>query len=618
MSEQRGGRHGLKGATGEELRVRISDRRLMAWFYHTLGPHWLKVAVSILAMVLGTAADLYPPIVTKRIFDDVLKDGRYGLLMPLTGILIACFAASAVLSGLRMAIMHILGQRMVYTLRREAHQHLHRLSLSYFESTSTGDIMSRLSNDVGAVEDMVVHGTDSMITDAMRVLGTMGIMLYFAWKLSLLALIPLPFFVPAVIIFSQRIRPYYRRVRDQLGEINAHLQENITGIRVVKAFAREGHEEELFDRESQEYVRAAVRGIWMWATFFPAMGLLTSLSVVAVTYYGARDVIQGTGGMTTGTIVMFLGYMMSFYGPVRNLMNVYNVVNRALASLARIFELFDTQPHVEDRPDAEELPPVEGRVALESVSFSYNGGEQVLAGVDIAAEPGQIVAIVGRSGAGKTSIINLIPRFYDPDEGRVVVDGRDVRGVTQASLRQQTGMVLQDTFLFNDTVAGNIRYGRLDASDDEVITAARAANAHEFITEDLSEGYQTQIGERGVKLSGGQKQRLAIARALLADPRILILDEATSSVDTEAEREIQAALEGLMRNRTTFVIAHRLSTVRNADQIVVLENGAIVERGRHEELMALNGLYREMYDRQFLFDEPEATPPPHGSEVTSP
>jgi len=293
------------------------------------------------------------------------------------------------------------------------------------------------------------------------------------------------------------------------------------------------------------------------------------------------------------------------------------VINRALASLARIFELFDTQPQVEDRPDAQELPAIEGRVALEQVSFSYNGGEQVLAGVDISAEPGQTVAIVGRSGAGKTSIINLIPRFYDPSEGRVVVDGRDVRAVTQASLRRQTGMVLQDTFLFNDTVAGNIRYGRLDATEDEVIAAAKAANAHDFIMSDLPEGYDTQIGERGVKLSGGQKQRLAIARALLADPRILILDEATSSVDTEAEREIQAALEWLMRNRTTFVIAHRLSTIRNADQIVVLESGTIVERGRHQELMAANGLYREMYERQFQFDEPEPSPPPHGSEIAS-
>ena len=617
MSEQRGGRRGLTGSTGEELRVRISDRRLVAWFCHTLGPHWPKVAVSVLAMVLGTAADLYPPIVTKRIFDDVLTKGRHELLVPLAGILIGCFAASALFGAVRMAVMHILGQRMVYDLRREAHQHLHGLSLSYFEGTSTGDIMSRLSNDVGAVEDMVVHGTDTVITDAMRVIGTMGIMVYFAWKLSLLALLPLPFFVPAVLLFARRIRPYYRRVRDQLGEINAHLQENITGIRVVKAFAREGHEEELFDRESREYVRAAVRGIRMWATFFPVMGFVTALSVVAVTYFGARGVMLNAEGMTTGTIVMFLGYMMGFYGPVRNLMNVYNVINRALASLARIFELFDTQPQVEDRPDAQELPAIEGRVALEQVSFSYNGGEQVLAGVDISAEPGQTVAIVGRSGAGKTSIINLIPRFYDPSEGRVVVDGRDVRAVTQASLRRQTGMVLQDTFLFNDTVAGNIRYGRLDATEDEVIAAAKAANAHDFIMSDLPEGYDTQIGERGVKLSGGQKQRLAIARALLADPRILILDEATSSVDTEAEREIQAALEWLMRNRTTFVIAHRLSTIRNADQIVVLESGTIVERGRHQELMAANGLYREMYERQFQFDEPEPSPPPHGSEIAS-
>ncbi len=605
MRHGHGGRRGLIGPSGDELRARITDRRLIGWFYRTLAPHWPKVLVSVLAMLLGTAADLYPPVITKYVFDDVLGHGRYQLLPRLALLLLGCFLASALFNAVRMAVMHILGQRMVYDLRRQAHTHLQRLSLSYFESTSTGDIMSRLSNDVESVENMVVHGTDTVIADLLRVVGTMAIMFYFAWKLSFLALAPLPLFVPAVILFARKVRPYYRKVRDQLGEINAHLQENVTGIRVVKAFARETHEEQLFDRESRAYLKAAVRGIWMWSTFFPAMGFLTSLSIIAVTYFGARAVGLGTEGITAGTIVMFLGYMMRFYGPVQSLMNVHNVVNRALASLARIFELFDREPEVKDVPDAEELRALEGRVALEHVSFSYDGGEQVLADVSISSEPVETVAIVGRSGAGKTSIINLIPRFYDVVSGRVVVDGRDVRHVTQASLRSQTGMVLQDTFLFNDTVAGNIRYGKLEATDEEVIVAAQAANAHEFIMKDLPDGYETQIGERGVKLSGGQKQRLAIARALLADPRILILDEATSSVDTEAEQEIQAALERLMQNRTTFVIAHRLSTVRKADRIVVLEDGQIVEEGRHADLMGRDGLYREMYERQFELDDEE-------------
>ncbi|MBM3498507.1 MAG: ABC transporter ATP-binding protein, partial [Armatimonadetes bacterium] len=304
----------------------------------------------------------------------------------------------------------------------------------------------------------------------------------------------------------------------------------------------------------------------------------------------------------------FIGYLQMLYGPIRSLLQVHNTINQALAALARIFEITDTKPEITDAPGAEALSRIEGRVAFENLSFRYHTGEVVLQGVNLTSEPGQTVALVGRSGAGKTSIANLIPRFYDPLEGTVRVDGRDLRTVTLASLRKQIAIVLQDTFLFDDTVRENIRYGRLDATDEEVQEAATAAHAHEFIIDDLPDGYETQIGERGVKLSGGQKQRIAIARALLADPRILILDEATSSVDTEAERIIQSAVNRLVRGRTTFVIAHRLSTIVNADQILVLEDGQIVERGTHADLMALGGLYKEMYERQF--DIPEIEPGP--------
>jgi len=576
---------------------------MVIWFYRSLLPYWPRVLLGVVSMLVAAAADNAPPLLMRSVFDDVITHKHMELLAKLSVGLIGCFAASAAFGGMRTAVMHILAQRLVYDLRRITHRHLQKLSLSFFESTSTGDIMSRLSNDVQAVEQMVSHGTDTLISESVRLLIMVGAMTALLWQLTGLALLPLPIFVVAIVLFARRIRPYYRKVREQLGEINAHLQENITGIRVVKAFAREEHEEELFDQASIEYYRASAKGIWMWATFFPAMGFLTSLSVIIVTFAGVRMLSAGQPGATVGTLVAFLAYIQNFYGPVRNLIQVHNMVNQALAALARIFEVLDTNPDVTDAPDAKALGPVRGEVAFEKVSFRYHTGELVLEDVDLVAAPGQTVAIVGRSGAGKTSIVNLIPRFYDPLAGAVRVDGHDLRQVTSASLRSQIAIVLQDTFLFNDTVTGNIRYGRLEASDEEIRQAAIAANADEFIRNDLPEGYDTIIGERGVKLSGGQKQRLAIARALLADPRILILDEATSSVDTEAERIIQAAINRLIKGRTTFVIAHRLSTIVKANQIIVLEGGRIVERGTHGELMALGGLYQEMYERQFEFPD---------------
>jgi ABC-type multidrug transport system fused ATPase/permease subunit len=411
---------------------------------------------------------------------------------------------------------------------------------------------------------------------------------------------PLPIFVFGVIMFARIIRPLYERVREELGDINSRLQESLEGMQVVKAFNREDHEFERFEEDSTEYYKASVKGIWLWSSFFPAMGFMTTLGLIGVIYFGAR--MTTTGDASPGTIVAFLAYMQHFYNPIRSLVRVHNVFNRALASLARIFDLLDQEPEVEQKPDAQPLPRLKGHVEVDGVTFRYQTGEIVLDGVSVTAEPGDTVAIVGRSGAGKTSLVNLIPRFYDTLEGRVLVDGTDVRDATLDSLRSQIGIVLQDTFLFNDTVANNIRYGRLSATDEEIEDAAERAYATEFIDE-LPDRFQTVIGERGVKLSGGQKQRIAIARALLADPRILILDEATSLVDTQAEQLIQRALDELRHNRTTFVIAHRLSTVRNADKIVVIKGGQIVEEDNHEELMALDGVYAEMYNRQFRMQD---------------
>ncbi|NSW55508.1 MAG: ABC transporter ATP-binding protein [Armatimonadetes bacterium] len=598
---------GRRGGSDDALKktkpLKITDRRMLGWFYTSIArEHWPKIALGVFCMITSASLGLYVPMVMKSIFDDVIQDGRRDLLAGLVYQLLMYQAGSQVLGAARTTIMHLLGQRLVHVLRMQCFSHLVTLGMSYFERERTGDIMSRVSNDVQAVENLVVHATDDMISNIIRVVGTVGFMFYLSWKLAMVALAPLPIFVGCLLIFSHYIRPVFRKIRDELGDINVKLQERISGMLIIKSFAREEDEVRSFEQSSGEYWRANSKSIWMWSTFFPFVSLITSVGMVIMIWYGAELTTTDSRFSSPGTIVAFLAYLQQFYGPVGSLMRVYNTVLNALASMARIFELLDEVPDVADKPDAVELGRVEGAVNIENVSFRYATGENVLQGVSVSAEPGEMVAIVGRSGAGKTTLVNLIPRFYDPYEGRVLIDGHDVRDVTQKSLRRNIGIVLQDTFLFNDTVRNNIRYACPDADDERIIEAAKAAHAHDFISE-LDEGYDTVVGERGVKLSGGQKQRISIARALLADPRILILDEATSSVDTEAEQIIQRALMNLQVGRTTFVIAHRLSTIRRADKIVVIDEGEIVEQADHESLMARNGLYKEMYTRQFQIEE---------------
>ncbi len=588
--------------SGDEPKpLRITDRRMLAWFARHLGPHWWKLLIATVAMVVSSVSAVYIPVVLgRRIVDQGIAKQNWEMLGTYTVWLIGLFFIQNLFSAVRMNIMHQLGQRFVYDLRVIAYEHLQRLSLSYFHQRNTGDIMSRISNDVGAVEDMVVHGTDSVISNGLLVIFILVILFRTNAYLTGLALLPLPIFIIAIILFARVIRPLYERIRSQLGDINTKLQENITGIQVVKAFGREDYELAEFKESSAEYLRLNIKGIWLWTSFFPFLGFLTSMSVVVVVW--VAGMLARTQAFTVGQLIVFIGELQQFYHPVGMLLRVHNIFNRALAAMARIFELLDEEPEVKEAPDAIELEDVQGRVEIRNVTFRYPTGELVLKNVSVVAEPGEVVAIVGRSGAGKTSLVNLIPRFYDPQEGQILIDGIDIRKVTLRSLRAQIGMVLQETFLFDGTVKENILYGRLDATDEEVVEAAKAAYAHEFIM-NLPDGYDTIIGERGVKLSGGQRQRIAIARAILKNPRILILDEATSLVDTEAEQMIQAALENLMQGRTTFVIAHRLSTVRNADKIVVIDEGEVVEQADHETLMRQGGLYADMYMRQFQLQQ---------------
>lgn len=562
---------------------------------HHLHPYWRKLAVTTLLVFLNTGIGLLPPLFQRSIIDDVIGKRQLDLILPLVGGLVLVYALGGLTEFGDQFLRHTIGERFLYDLRVRLYDHLQRLSLSFFERTSTGELMSRVSNDVNALEQFITHGTILTAVAFVRLFGATIVLLTLEWRLALLSLLPVPLIALGLRWFNRRARPIYRRVRDRLGDINARLQDDLAGIRVIQAFGQEAVELERFRGVSATYMGERIASIKTWSTFFPALGFLSNLGGVLVLGAGAYMVVQGE--VTLGTLVAFLSYIVSFYEPIRRLTDIDNIIQQAAAAGDRIFELLDEAPDIQDAEHAVALENVQGEVLFEGVRFTYGDGEEVLHDVDFHVQPGEVVALVGPSGAGKTSIANLLCRFYDPTHGRVLLDGHDLRDVRIDSLRRHVAVVLQDTFLFNGTIRRNLLYGKPDATEAELFAAAEAAYAHDFILS-LPEGYDTEIGERGVKLSGGQRQRLALARAILADPRVLILDEATSSVDAEAEYLIQQALEEVLKGRTALVIAHRLSTIRNADKIIALENGRIREIGNHSELLARNGLYSQLYQRQ--------------------
>ncbi|MBT7101224.1 ABC transporter ATP-binding protein [Candidatus Poribacteria bacterium] len=530
----------------------------------------------------------------------------------LVGAFLVLFVISRVFSAIQGIIMAKVGQGLIFDMRSQAYRHVQKLSLSYFEDQQTGDVMSRVVNDVNSLESVIVGPVIRLITDVCR----LGFVLYFCmlwdWQLTSLSLTAAPLLLLSTYFVGKLLRRNFRELRRKVGELNALIQDNISGIRIIQSFVREEHELGRFNVKSRENYTLNVRLASIFATFRPWVDFLNQIGILVVLGVGSVKVMNGE--LNPGMFVVFLQSLPMLFGPITGLTRFYNHVQRALASCERVFELLDTDPAVESPPNAMQLPPLRGEVEFRHVDFEYRDGVQVLHDIHLHAKPGQMMALVGPSGAGKTTLVNLIPRFYDISAGGLLVDGEDVRQVDLDSLRSQIGIVLQDPFLFNATVKENLRYGRHGATDDDLIEAAKAANAHGFIS-DLVDGYDTLIGERGVKLSGGQRQRISIARAILADARILILDEATSSVDSETEMLIQQAIDNLVRNRTTFVIAHRLSTVQHADQIIVLEDGSIVETGSHEELLDKGGLYARLHDVQFRLngdragpDEPEQEP----------
>mgnify|MGYP000929758943 CR=1 FL=1 len=567
-------------------------KRLLSY----MRPYVKKFALAIVCIILASSANLYVPWIIKDMIDDVLADKNMALLNAICiGIVVIFFLRGIFYFGQSYLVSYI-GQKVIIDVREVMFRKFQRMPLAYYDRHQTGEIMSYVTNDVSAIQAALVDNLIDMVTEACVLVGSVFLMFYLDWKLSLLTLVVIPMVGQAMKIFGRKIKQSSRVIQERLAEITALLQESFAATRVVKSFVREDYEIERFVRSNQRNFEAVMKNVQQTSMLTPTVEFLAAIAVTFIVWFGGYEVVNGD--ITAGAFVAFLTYAVNLANPVKRLSRIYGNLQKAMAAVDRVFGVIDMEETIKDKPDAHVLPPVTGHVRFDHVGFSYKKGRPALHDVTFSACPGQMIAFVGPSGAGKSTIANLIPRFYEIDTGAITVDGHDIRDVTLASLRGQIGLVPQETMLFSTTIRENIRYGRLDATDAEIEAAARAANAHHFIME-LENGYDTEIGERGISISGGQRQRIAIARAILKDPRILILDEATSALDTESEKVVQAALDDLMVGRTSFVIAHRLSTVLHADRIYVIDGGHIVEQGTHEELLARGGLYQHLYDIQF-------------------
>lgn len=566
-----------------------------------LKPYALHVALAFLILLAITATSLVVPEIISQVIDIGLAQKELRFLINAALLMTGIGLARSLFDFWGRYLTSWIALRVSFDLRNRLYDHIQRLPFSFHDHAQTGQLISRCIEDVRSIQQFTGSGVVDLLRLSLLLIGVVVLLFWTNPRLALISLLPMIPLLTSTTHFGRRVGRLFYNVDQTLGELSARLQENVTGVQVVRAFAREPYEIQRFDQTNRELYGARLSVIHEWSRIMPTSSLLISIGTVLILWFGGNMVLRGE--LTLGELVAFNSYLLLMAEPARQLVWLVNTAGEASAGIERVFEVLEEPFVIQSPPGAVILPTLTGRVTFEGVSFHYQGEQAAaLAGIDLAVEPNQIVALIGPTGSGKTSLVNLIPRFYDVSEGRVLIDGVDIRQVELTSLRRQIGIVLQTSLLFSESIRDNIAYGRPDASLDEIIAAAKAAQAHEFISA-MPDGYDTEIGERGVTLSGGQRQRMAIARALLLDPRILILDDSTSSVDTETEHLIQQALDRLMEGRTTFIIAQRLSSVRRADLILVLDQGRIVERGKHAELLAQNGLYRQIYELQLRRQE---------------
>ena len=563
-------------------------KRLLSY----LKPYKKLLMLSVFFMILVSLSNLVVPWIIKDVIDRVLENKDLGMLYIIIVVILVTFFIRALTTFGHRYLMGYIGQAVIMDIRNALYHHLQRLSIAYYDRRRTGDIMSNLTNDISALQTAIVTDFITLVQESAIFIGSFGSMIYLQWKLTVLCLIIVPLVSYVIKFFGKKLHNSGKDVQETLADVTSMLQETIQGVRIVRSFNRGAYEEKRFQKINKLSFTAAVRAIRQQSQMTPFVEFLAAIAVCTIIWYGGVSVIDGV--MSTGELIAFLIYAINLANPTRRVAESVGNIQKSLAAADRVFSILDEQPEIQNRKDAKDIEVKAGCVEARHVSFSYEAGNPVLTDLSFVAEPGQTIALVGPSGSGKTTIANLLPRFYDVTGGGIYIDGVDIRDSTISSLREHIGLVPQDTLLFNTTIKENILYGRLDATDKEVWEAVKAANAEKFIR-GLPNGIETKVGDRGLVLSGGQRQRIAIARAILKDPAILILDEATSALDTESEKIVQDALEKLMVGRTSFVIAHRLSTVKNADQIFVLNNGHIEESGTHDELMREGGLYYELY-----------------------
>ena len=563
-------------------------------------PYWKRGLAAGICTIIAAGGTAYLPFVIKDMVDQVLSEKNTTMLNWIVLSIVVVFVIRGIAYYGQSYLMNYVGQRVIIDIRKAVFEKLQRLSMSFYDKHKTGTIMSYVTNDVSALQSAMVDNVVEMITETVILVASIVMMIYLDWKLFLVTFATFPVVLFFIDSFGKRIRKSGSRIQEAAADITSVLQEVASSPRVIKSFVREGYEVERFDKENMNNFRANMKYAQLSSTLTPTIEFVAAVGVSIILWYGGNSVINGS--ITAGSLVAFLTYAVNISNPIKRLSRVIGNIQKALAAAQRVFDVLDLPETIKNAPDAKALPKVKGDVRFNDVSFAYNENEEVLSHVSFEVKPGEMIAFVGPSGAGKSTVASLLPRFYDATNGSITIDGQDIRKVTLDSLREQVGIVPQETVLFNGSVYDNILYGRLDATREEVEAAAKAANAHDFIMQ-LPNGYETMLGDRGMNISGGQRQRISIARAILKNPQILILDEATSALDTESERVVQEALDRLMVGRTSFVIAHRLSTIKNADKIMVLEKGQLIEQGNHDELMAMDGLYAHLYKIQYRSKE---------------